>query len=241
MFDTVGLHPELRHRYPHELSGGQRQRVGLARALILEPSVRRRRRAGLGARRLGAGVDPQPPARPPAAPRLLVPLHHARPRDGRVPLRPRRRDLPRASSSRLAPTAELFRAPQHPVHAGAALGRGRAPIRTRSEARRAVVLEGDPPSPLDPPSGCRFRTRCPLEPQSAPRSTEEEPLAARVRAGPPGRVPPRRARPAGATPLQGRSRTRLGAWVTVPAAAEVRSGQGRLLCSCSFTGRHTAR
>ena len=34
LFDTVGLRPELRHRYPHELSGGQRQRVGLARALI---------------------------------------------------------------------------------------------------------------------------------------------------------------------------------------------------------------
>ena len=39
IFDTVGLRAELRYRYPHELSGGQRQRVGLARALILEPSV----------------------------------------------------------------------------------------------------------------------------------------------------------------------------------------------------------
>ena len=80
MFDTVGLRTELRHRYPHELSGGQRQRVGPRARADPRAERARRRRAGLGARRLGAGVDPEPAARPPAATRLLVPLHHARPR-----------------------------------------------------------------------------------------------------------------------------------------------------------------
>ena len=52
--------PPQRRRYPHQFSGGQRQRIGLARALALNPSLHHRRRAGLGARRLGAGAGHQP-------------------------------------------------------------------------------------------------------------------------------------------------------------------------------------
>ena len=55
--------------YPHEFSGGQRQRIGLARALALEPVAHRRRRARLGARRLGAGAGREPAARSAAAAR----------------------------------------------------------------------------------------------------------------------------------------------------------------------------
>jgi len=75
----------------------------------------------------------------------------------------------------LAPTADLFEAPQHP-YAQALLSAAAVPGPRAVRAHRRPVLDGEPPSPLDPPSGCRFRTRCALEPISAPRSTDEEPV-----------------------------------------------------------------
>ena len=208
IFDTVGLRTELRYRYPHELSGGQRQRVGLARAL--DPRAERpgRGRARLGARRLGAGVDPQSAARPPARHGLLVPVHHARPRDGRVPLRPRRRDVPR-QDRRAGAARRALPQPAASVHAGAALGRGRprpggaaqraahwcsrATSRARSTRRRAAASARAARS-------SRSRRRA---------STEEEPLLREFADGPPRRLPSRRAGPAGAAARRGRSRYRL--------------------------------
>jgi oligopeptide/dipeptide ABC transporter ATP-binding protein len=174
MFDAVGLHSDLRYRYPHELSGGQRQRVGLARALIVEPSV-------LVADEPVSALDVSVQA---AILNLLGDLQRelgfsclfiAHDLATVEYLCDRIAVMYLGKVVELASREDLFRAPQHP-YTQALLSAAVVPDPAAQRGRRGIVLEGDPPSPIEPPSGCRFRTRCPLEPQSAPRSTEEEPL-----------------------------------------------------------------
>ena len=173
MLDAVGLRTELRYRYPHELSGGQRQRVGLARALIVEPSV-------LVADEPVSALDVSVQA-------SILNLLRDLQQDMGFSCLFITHDLATVEFLcdrvavmylgkvvELTSRAELFRNPQHP-YTQALLSAALVPDPTVQRSRQRVLLEGDVPSPLAPPSGCRFRTRCPLEHLSAPTSTDEEP------------------------------------------------------------------
>jgi oligopeptide/dipeptide ABC transporter ATP-binding protein len=181
LFDRVGLRDELRHRYPHELSGGQRQRIGLARALAVSPAL-------LVADEPVSALDVSVQAS------ILNLLRDLQEELGfsclfithdlatveylcdRVAV------MYLGKIVEEAPTPQLFAAPKHP-YTQALLSAAVVADPDVQRARTRVVLDGDVPSPLAPPSGCRFRTRCPLEPRSAPASHEEEPPLIDVGAG----------------------------------------------------------
>ena len=173
IFERVGLGPEHRFRYPHELSGGQRQRVGLARSLILEPTV-------LVADEPVSALDVSVQA-------SILNLLRDLQRDMGFSCLFITHDLATVeflcdriavmSLGQLVEVASrdaIFSDPQHP-YTQALLSAAVVPDPEEQRKRRRVVLEGDPPSPLVPPSGCRFHTRCPLHDLSAPKCEEDDP------------------------------------------------------------------
>src|SRR5438477_523914 len=181
LFDQVGLRTELRFRYPHELSGGQRQRVGLARALSVSPAL-------LIADEPVSALDVSVQA---AILNLLRDLQsdmgfsclfitHDLATVEYLCDRVAVMYLGKIVESAL--TKELFASPKHP-YTQALLSAAVVPDPEVQRNRKRVVPEGDPPNPLAPPSGCRFRTRCPLAHESAPDSVEREPPLVHVGGG----------------------------------------------------------